>query len=58
MDTGTGKAIELILIVAVVLGFYLQQRKALDRARNRERTVEQERTRTPEDKEHEDTKTT
>jgi len=58
MDTGTGKAIELILIVAVVLGFYLQQRKALDRARNRERTVKQERTRTPEDKEHEDTKTT
>ncbi|MFD2111326.1 hypothetical protein [Thiorhodococcus fuscus] len=57
MDTGTGKAIELILIVAVVLGFYLQQRKALDRARNRETPAEQERNREQEDKGPEDTGT-
>ena len=31
MDAGSGKAIELIVIVAIVLGFYFQQRAALDR---------------------------
>ncbi|WP_295408926.1 hypothetical protein [uncultured Thiocystis sp.] len=31
MDAGSGKAIELIVIVAIVMGFYVQQRAALDR---------------------------
>lgn len=31
MDAGSGKAIELIVIIAIVLGFYVQQRAALDR---------------------------
>ncbi|AFL72297.1 hypothetical protein [Thiocystis violascens] len=31
MDAGSGKAIELIVIVAIILGFYVQQRAALDR---------------------------
>lgn len=41
MDTGSGKAIELILIVAVVLGFYFQQRAALDRAKKQDQKESQ-----------------
>ncbi|MBK1720289.1 hypothetical protein CKO27_22095 [Thiocystis violacea] len=36
MDTGTAKVIEVVVIAALVLGFYFQQQAGLKRARTDE----------------------